>query len=299
MRTVHLIPLAVLVLIGCQKSAEPGAYGNVEAVDVVVGAEAAGRIESFSVVEGQDLTAGAVVGTIATQELEEQHREATSQRAATTSRVLEIEKQIGALEVQREIAQRNYERTKRLHEQRAATSQQLDQAERDHRVLGLQIESLRAQKQAMAGQLESSEARIAQIGERIAKASIRNPIDGTVLARYAAAGEVTQPGQPLYRIADLSNVEVRAYVVETQLASLRVGQRARVSVDVGKDERTVLTGTVTWVSSEAEFTPTPIQTREQRADLVYAVKIRVSNPNGTLKIGMPVDVDFSAEAAAR
>jgi len=147
--------------------------------------------------------------------------------------------------------------------------------------------------------VEAGDARVAGIADKIEKASIRNPVGGTVLATYARAGEVTQPGQPLYRIADLQTVEVRAYVAETQLTSVRVGQAARVSVDVGEGKREVFSGTVTWVSADAEFTPTPVQTREERADLVYALKIRVANPNGVLKIGMPADVDLQAQAASR
>lgn len=299
MRTMTSILIALVLLSACRKKEEPDAYGNVEAVDVVVGAESSGRIDGFSVREGQHLNAGAIVGTIETTQLQEQQREATSNRAATASRINEIARQIDALKVQSDIAKRAYDRTRRLYGQKAATAQQLDQAERDYRVLGEQILALRAQQQSIADQVRASDARIAQVNERIGKGTIRNPIDGTVLASYAEAGEMTQAGQPLYRIADLRNVEVRAYVVETQLASVKIGQPARISVDTGKNRRTVVNGNVTWVSSEAEFTPTPIQTREERADLVYAVKIRVPNPDGLLKIGMPADVDFPAQTAAK
>ncbi|HEV7501586.1 MAG TPA: HlyD family efflux transporter periplasmic adaptor subunit, partial [Vicinamibacteria bacterium] len=191
------------------------------------------------------------------------------------------------------------ERTKRLYAQQAATAQQLDQDEKAYRVLNEQIATAHAQAATLAHDVEAAEARVAQTTDRIDRGAIRNPTGGTVLATYARAGEVTQSGQPLYRIADLQTVEVRAYVAETQLTSVRVGQIARVSVDVGGGKREVLSGTVSWVSSDAEFTPTPVQTREERADLVYALKIRVGNPAGTLKIGMPADVDFQAQAASR
>lgn len=299
MRTAISILITLVIFAGCRKKDEPDAYGNVEAVDVIVGAEATGRIEGFNVREGQHIPAGAVVGSIETTQLQQQRQEATASRGATASRIEEIAKQIDALDIQRVIAKRNFDRTQRLFSQKAATAQQLDQAERDFKVLGEQIASLRAQQQSITEQVSSNEARVAQIDERIGKGRIVNPIDGTVLATYVEAGEVAQPGQPLYRIADLRNVEVRAYVVETQLASVKVGQQARVSADTGKDRRTVVNGTVTWVSSDAEFTPTPIQTREERADLVYAVKISVPNPNGMLKIGMPADVDFAALVASK
>jgi len=289
--------LLVLAGLACHKEKEPDAYGNVEAVDVVVGAEASGRIETFQVEEGQALAAGAVVGTIDTTPLLLERKQLAAQRAAAASRLGEIAKRIDTLEVQRRIASRAYERTRRLHAQQAATAQQLDQDEKAYKVLGEQIETERAQAATVRHDVEAGDARVAEMADKIEKASIRNPAGGTVLATYARAGEVTQAGQPLYRIADLHTVEVRAYVAETQLTSVRVGQSARVSVDVGGGKREVLSGTVTWVSADAEFTPTPVQTREERADLVYALKIRVDNPNGILKIGMPADVDLQPAAS--
>jgi HlyD family secretion protein len=144
----------------------------------------------------------------------------------------------------------------------------------------------------------AAEAEVDQVGDRIRKNTIVNPIAGTVLATYAEAGEFVQQGQPLYKIANLEWVEVRAYVAETQLAHVRVGQTAHVTVDTGRDARRTVPGSVSWIASEAEFTPTPIQTREERADLVYAVKIRVANDGGLLKIGMPADVRFESTESA-
>src|SRR5262249_49759778 len=123
-----------------------------------------------------------------------------------------------------------------------------------------------------------------------------NPSAGTVLATYAKAGEIVQPGQPLYRIADLGAVDIRAYVTEPQLAGLRLGGAAQVTIDTNGGARRTLPGTVTWNAAEAEIAPTPIQTREERADLVYAVKVHVANQDGALKIGMPADVMFDAAA---
>lgn len=287
----------LLAVAACRGEEEPDAYGNVEAVEVVVGAEAAGRIQSLAAVEGAELAAGEVVGAIDTTQLALERTQLAAQRAASASRMQEIAQQASALAVQRQIAGRAYERTRRLHERRAATAQQLDQAEREYRVLGEQLDAARAQAETVRREAEAADARVAQVAERIGKAAITNPVSGTVLAVYARAGEMTQVGQPLYRIADLRTVEVRAYVVETQLASVKVGQAVQVSVDVGEGRRQSLSGTVTWVSADAEFTPTPVQTREERADLVYAIKIRVSNPDGLLKIGMPADVDMEPGAS--
>jgi HlyD family secretion protein len=148
----------------------------------------------------------------------------------------------------------------------------------------------------------STEARVAQIRDQIAKSRVTNPISGTVLTIYARRGEFVQTGQPLYKIADLDTMELRAYVTEPQLATLKIGQPARVSVDSGgggDGGRHTLTGVVAWISSQAEFTPTPIQTRDERTNLVYAVKVRVPNRSGVLKIGMPADVRFTALSASR
>jgi HlyD family secretion protein len=325
---------------GCARPEAPDAYGNVEAVDVVVGAEASGRLVTLSVEEGQKLAAGVLVGAIDSTELGLEHEQMTAQRQASASRVNEAVQQVGvieaqrlaataqreaaraqraSLEAQRDIARRTYERTRRLFDQQAATAQQLDQAERDYRVLeqqiraqddqitadehqiaaqGSQIDAARAQRRTAVDQLASADAQIARVAERVRKSEVRNPVAGTVLATYAKAGEVVQPGQPLYKIANLGSVEVRVYLGERQLSAVHLGSQVQVTLDAGSGRQS-LPGTVSWISSLAEFTPTPIQTREERADLVYAVKIRVPNTGDVLKIGMPVDVRFSAEGATR
>ncbi|HEX2444945.1 MAG TPA: HlyD family efflux transporter periplasmic adaptor subunit [Vicinamibacterales bacterium] len=324
---MRALVLVLALAAGCARAQEPDAYGNVEATEVVVGAEASGQILKFDVDEGVKLAANAAVGTIDRTELELQRDQASAQQSANRSRVAEIQQHVEALRAERdaavaqraalaaqhEIAQRAYERVQRLYAQQAATAPQLDQTERDVRTLGEQIkaqdkqiaaraqqvDAARAQQLTARQQVTASEAQVQQFGERIRKSTIFNPIAGTVLATYARAGEFVQQGQPLYKIANLEAVDVRAYVAETELARVRLGQSVQVSVDVGKDAHRTLPGSITWIASEAEFTPTPIQTREERADLVYAIKIRVANEGGVLKIGMPADVSFSAVEAAR
>jgi HlyD family secretion protein len=266
-----------------------------------------------------------------------QRDQLSAQRAANASRVNEVARQVDVIRAQRDaavaqrdairaeraaldaqlvVARRTFERTERLFAQQAATTQQLDQAERETRVLEQQIAAkdeqvkaqesqiraleqqvgaTQAQRQTAAEQVAVTAGQVAQVDERIRRSQIANPVDGTVLTTYAKAGEFVQQGQPLYKIADLKTVEVRAYITEPQLALVKIGATAHVSIDAGPEEHRAFPGTVTWVSSEAEFTPTPIQTRDERADLVYAVKIRVPNDAGTLKIGMPVDVQFGAK----
>ncbi|HJR63473.1 MAG TPA: HlyD family efflux transporter periplasmic adaptor subunit [Gemmatimonadaceae bacterium] len=289
-----LLLAVTLVAAGCNGDAGPDAYGNFETTDVVVSAETGGRLLWFAPSEGATLEAGELAAVIDTTQLALERDQIAAQRAASTARSVEADRQIQVLEAQREITRRAYERTRRLHEQQAATAQQLDQTERDYRVLDEQIGALRAQRQSVRQEAAASEARLAQIRDRVERSRIINPVSGTVLATYAERGELMQAGQPLYRIANLDSMVLRAYVTEPQLARVRIGQQVRVSVDDGGQLR-ALPGRVTWVSSEAEFTPTPIQTREERADLVYAVKITVANQNGVVKIGMPGDVTFGAE----
>ncbi len=339
--TAIAVLLMASLLGGCARKAEPDAYGNVEATEVVVGAEATGRLLTYTVTDGQAVQAGSLVGTIDAVQLNFERDQIAAQQTATRSRAGEVRQQIAALESQRgiavaqrdaaraqrdalsaqlEIAKRTHQRTQRLFDQQAATAQQLDQAERDERVLTNQVAAqdeqikaqerqiaaqtdlangARAQEKTVAAQLAGTDAQVSQAGERIRKTEIRNPIDGTVLTSYVKAGEVVQAGQPLYRVANLTSMEVRAYVTEPQLSSIRLGQEAQVSIDAGGGQRQTVPGSISWISSRAEFTPTPIQTREERVDMVYAIKIRVANANGVLKIGMPVDVRFVANQAAR
>jgi HlyD family secretion protein len=294
--------LSALLLVagatGCGGDPEPDAYGNFEATEVVVSAETTGQIVRFEAVEGTYLAEGEVAALIDTTQLALEREQIEAQLDAVESRGTEAGEQQEVLQVQAEIARRAYERTRRLHSARAATSQQLDQAERDYRTLLAQIDATRAQRESVGREAASSAARVAQIADRIARGVVRNPRAGTVLTTYARSGEMVQPGQPLYRVADTDTLDLRAYVTGTQLARIRVGQPAEVRVDGGEGDLFALPGTVTWISSSAEFTPTPIQTRDERADLVYAVRVRVPNPDGMLKIGMPADVVFRAVGTA-
>lgn len=280
----------------CGSDNEPDAYGNFEANEVVVSAEAAGQLRTFALAEGEQIAAGAVVGLVDTSQLAFERAQLAAQRASTEARVVEADRQIAVLEAQREVAARAYERTRRLHAQQAATAQQLDQAEREFRVLVAQIQAARAQRESVARQVTSSDARVAQIRDLIANSRIVNPEPGVVLATFVREGEVVQQGQPLYRVAGLDTLTLRAYLSAAQLSAIRIGQRVQVNVDGGDGQIVSLPGRVSWISAKAEFTPTPIQTREERADLVYAIEVRVPNPDGVLKIGMPADVDLHPES---
>lgn len=292
---MRLAPAALTLALGlaaCDSTGDIDAYGNFEADEVVVSAETAGRILALAVTEGSTIDAGRSVGLVDTTQLALERSQLRAQRAAVVNQRQEVEQQRRALEAQSEIAVRARARTERLFASAAATSAQRDQAERDARVLDAQATAAGASEARVTSEIAALDARLAAVEDRIRRAALVNPVRGTVLALYAHAGEMIAPGQALYRLANLDTLTLRAYVDGTQLAGIRLGGAAEVRVDVGDGLRT-LRGTVLWISPRAEFTPTPVQTRSERADLVYAVKIRVPNPDGALKVGMPADVTFA------
>lgn len=289
---------APLALAACSHEPAPDAYGNFEATEVVVSAQTSGQLLSYQITEGDTVPQGTLVAVIDTTQLALQNTQLAAQHAAAGAQVRQVAEQLDALEVQHEIAQREYDRTKRLYDERAATAQQLDQDERAVRVLAAQINAARAARQGAGRDAAAVKAQTAQVRDRISRSLVTNPVRGTVLASYARTGEFVQPGTPLYRVANLDSLDLRAYVSEPQLSSIRLGQHVTVHIDASGDagRRIALPGIVTWVSSTAEFTPTPVQTRDERADLVYAVKVRVPNTHGVLKIGMPADMMLTSGA---
>jgi HlyD family secretion protein len=294
--TISVAALALsLVLGGCRKD-QPDAYGSFEATETVVSAEGSGRLLRLEAREGQTVAAGAVVALVDTTALALRTQELAAQQAASRTRTREAEEQIDVLQAQLATAREEHARTQRLFRAEAATAQQLNVAEGEVRVLQQRIEAARAQTETARQEIGGVEARTAQVREQIRKSQVINPAAGTVLATYAEAGEFVQPGQPLYKVADLRNLTLRAYVSGAQLSAVRIGQRVTVQVDAGPDARQGFAGTVTWISPEAEFTPTPIQTREERTEQVYAVQVRVANPDGMLKIGMPGELVLAPAA---
>jgi HlyD family secretion protein len=289
----------LLALAGCRGEPKPDAYGHVEATETVIASESSGQIEQFVPAEGRELASGALAAVVDSSALVLQLQQVTAQRGASGARVSEAGNQIAVVDAQLAVAQRTYARTRRLFAEQAATAQQLDQAERDYRTLVAQRASAGAAREVAARDASSTSAQVAQIRDQIARCRVVNPVHGTVLTTYVRAGEFVQTGQPLYKIANLDTMELRAYITEPQLAGVKIGQQAHVSIDAGDAGRRALTGTVSWMSSQAEFTPTPIQTRDERTNLVYAVKISVPNRGGVLKIGMPADVQFSTVTASR
>jgi HlyD family secretion protein len=278
------------------RNSEPDAYGNFEATEVTVAAEVGGRLLAFRPDEGDRVAQDSVVGVVDTVPILLEREGLVARRAAAQARTREAGSNIAALEVQQAMAERELARTERLRQQAAATAQQGDRAERDARVAREQLGGARAARASAQQEAAALEAQVASLDDRLARSRIRSPLTGTVLTRYVEAGEFVQAGQPLFKLASLDSLTFRAYVAQAQLSRLRLGQDVRVGVDRG-DSIATLPGRITWIASSAEFTPTPIQTREERADQVYAVKIAVANPEGRLRIGMPGELVLASGGA--
>ena len=289
------LTLGALVATACRND-EPDAYGNFEATEVTVAAEVGGRLLAFRLDEGDRVARDSVVGVVDTVPLLLEREGLVARRAAAQARTREAGSNIAALEVQQAMAERELARTERLRKQAAATAQQGDRAERDARVAREQLGGARAARASAQQEAAALEAQVASLDDRLARSRIRSPLTGTVLTRYVEPGEFVQAGQPLFKLASLDSLTFRAYVAQAQLSRLRLGQDVRVGVDRG-DSIATLPGRITWIASSAEFTPTPIQTREERADQVYAVKIAVANPEGRLRIGMPGELVLASGGA--
>jgi HlyD family secretion protein len=295
MTRIGMLVLGTVVLAGCRKN-DVDAYGNFEATEVTVAAEVGGRLLAFTLEEGDRLEKGAPVGMVDTVPLLLERQTLLARRAAAASKAKEASSNIAALEVQSAIADRELARTERLIKQAAATAQQQDRAEREARVAREQLAGAHSARSSADQEVAAAAAQVAQLDDRLSRSRIVSPQDGTVLARYVEAGEFVQQGQPLFKLASLDSLTFRAYVSNAQLSQLRLNQEVRVGVDRA-DTIAQLPGRIVWIASAAEFTPTPIQTRDERADQVYAVKIRVSNSEGRLRIGMPGELTLRDAAA--
>jgi HlyD family secretion protein len=260
-------------------------YGNFEATEITVSAEATGKLMAFDVEEGDWLAEDQVVGYIDTIQLALKKAQLQASRQKILASSSSVLSQIDVYREQERTFNVERDRILRLLKDSAATQRQLDDVEGKLSVIRRQIASVRAQNASVLSELESLEAQLAQIDDQIKKSIITNPQSGTVLIKYAEPGEVTAFGRPLYKLGKLDDMILRVYVSETQLPSISIGEEVDVRIDEAEGMRT-LPGTITWISSTAEFTPKVIQTKEERVNLVYAVKVSVKN-DGALKIGMP------------
>ncbi len=292
------LPVAgVLLLTACTGSgSEFDATGTFEATEVLVSAEVSGRILTLDVHEGQQIPRGAVVGLLDSAQWYLQKQQLQSSMRAALVRRPEIDTQLAALEQQLQTQIQERHRVERLLEARAANQKQLDDIQAQIALIERQIKaqhsSLSNTSEGISGDVAAMHFQMAQLDDYLRKCHLTNPMSGTVLVKYAEPGEMAVPGRPLYKLGDTGNMILRAYLTSAQVAQIKTGQKVEVYADYGEDGYRTFEGVVQWVSDKAEFTPKTIQTRDERANLVYAVKIGVQN-DGYLKIGMYGEVKLN------
>lgn len=281
--------LLLTSLASCNKNNDKAdGYGNFEATEVTISAEANGKINYLNLEEGDVLEPNTIVGLVDTTQLYFNKQQLIASKVSINSKSKNVLSQINVLKEQLKTTLIEQKRIQNMFAENAATKRQVDEIIGKVNVLNEQIKSVKTQDAPILNDIKSIDVQIEKINDQIIKSKIENPIKGTVLAKYTETNEVTSFGKPLYKIADISEMNLRVYISETQLAQIKVGQNVTVKID-SKDEMKSYPGTISWIASSAEFTPKIIQTKEERANLVYAVKIKVKN-DGSLKIGMPAEM---------
>ena len=292
MKTTIMLVATIFVLSSCSsKNGKSDAYGNFETVEVLVSSEIQGKLLQFSVEEGKTYKAGDAVGLIDTVQLALKRDQLIAQRNASATKISNILSQIAVQQETKGTLLVDKARTEKLMRDKAIPAKQLDDINGKIKVIDSQIESIKTQNAAVVNEVEAYDKQIAQIADQINRCKIVNPINGTVLEKYIEPSEIAAPGKTLYKVADMDQMILRVYVSGAQLPSVKIGQKVTVLIDQEKGDNKSFEGTVSWVSPQAEFTPKIIQTKEERVNLVYAVKVTVKN-DGSLKIGMPGEVKF-------
>ena len=288
MKKILYFAILLCVLFSCKKKEGYNATGIFEATTVTVSAESAGKIELMPVVEGDSVTKGELIAQVDTIMFSIQLKQLISQRKSTESNSPDIPAQAAALRSQIAHQEQECARFGRLLEDGATTQKTYDDAVAYLKTLRGQLEallsSLNKSKTSINDNSEAIYFQTEQIREQIKKCIIKSPLSGTILIKYAEPGEYAIPGKPLYKIADMENIYLRCYFTASQLADIKIGQKVTVIADFGGDEQFEYPGTITWIAEESEFTPKSIQTKDSRANLVYAAKVAVKN-DGRLKIG--------------
>ena len=290
-RIAYILPLFLMT--ACQEVAEYDAQGTFEATEVTLSAESNGKILHFDVNEGDIVQSGVVIGAIDSIQIFQQRKQLIAQQAALLNSRPDKEKQVAAIKQQIATANRELQRVESLLGDGAATSKQRDDIKAQINLLQDQLSAtlstLDKNTSSINNNATALEAQIAALDDMLSKCRIISPINGTVLVKYAQEGELATIGKPLMKVADLSQIYLRAYFTSDQLAHLNLGNEVTVTADFGADQRYDYKGKVVWISNESEFTPKTIQTKDTRANLVYAVKIAVKN-DGRLKVGLAGEV---------
>jgi len=287
-KTLFVITMT-LSLFSCKKGNDKAdGYGNFEATEITVSTESKGKLVQFNIDEGAQLKKGYFIGYIDTIPLSLTKENLLISKDVVASKSRGVLSQITVLKSRLKTAHLNKKRIEQLIKDNAGTQKQLDDINGEIDVLNQQIKSIEIQNAPVVNELKSIDVQIKQLEDQIEKSKIVNPINGTVLVKYAEPNEITAFGKPLYKIADLSTMQLRVYVSEPQLPAISIGQEVTVKIDTENDMKSYK-GTINWIAAEAEFTPKIIQTKEERVALVYAVKIDVKN-DGSIKIGMPAEM---------
>lgn len=280
--------LAAALLASCGDKQDYDATGIFEATTVTVSAETSGKILAMSAEEGDSVFDAQVLARVDTTTLALQRAQVLTQRKATRSQLPDVSAQAAALRSQIAHAQTEVERQSRLLADGATTQKNYDDASAQLRTLKAQLEglmsSLTTSTSTIDDNAEAVQFQVEQIAEQISKSIVHSPLTGTVLTKFAEPGEFAPPGRPLYKIANLNDIYLRSYFTAAQLAKLKIGRKVTVIADFGGDEQYEYPGVISWIAEESEFTPKSIQTKDSRANLVYAVKVRVKN-DGRLKLG--------------
>lgn len=290
--------LAALLPVACSNNkTDYDASGIFESTEVIVSSQVSGQLMEFTVTEGQQLQAHSYLGYVDTAQLYLKKQQLMASRTAVSSRSTSVPRQIASLKEQIATQKRELARFGNLVKLNAANQKQVDDIQSQLSVLEKQLaaqtELLVNNNQGISGESTALESQIAQIEDQLLKSRITSPIQGTVLTKYAEQGEFTAPGKALFKVSDMQQMYLRAYITSDQLTQLKQGQPVTVYADFGEDQMRTYPGTISWIADKAEFTPKTIQTRNERANLVYAVKIAVTN-DGYLKNGMYGEVKFNA-----
>lgn len=294
--TSVIIAGSLLLTVSCNKNQDTfDASGSFEAEETIISAEAQGALKAFNIQEGQTLQAGQNVGYIDSVQLYLKKKQLEAQVTAVLGKKPNIPAQLSALQEQLRTAEKEKIRIANLVKGDAATPKQLDDINAQIDVLKRQIEaqksSLSISSEGISKDVIPLQVQIEQLEDQLSKCNLINPVNGTVLTKYAEANEIASVGKPLYKIADLSNIILRAYITGNQLPKIKLNQTVKVLTDDGKGGYQETTGTIIWISDKAEFTPKTIQTKDERANMVYAIKVKVKN-DGFYKIGMYGEISF-------
>ena len=292
MKTRLLILIASLILTGCSSNRdEADAFGTFEATEVIISAETSGRILRFDASEGTDIEKDAEIALIDTTLFHLQEAEINAGMKSVRTRINTIDSQNEILKQQITNLNVNIARMENMLKDDAATKKQFDDLTGQVAVLEKQIAANNTQKTSVAAEISVYESKKATLDEQMTRSSVKSPINGTIIEKYSEAGELTAAGRPLVKTADLSVMKLKVYVSGAQLGSIKIGQECTVRVDDGEKGYKSFTGSISYISGKAEFTPKIIQTKEERVTLVYAVTIEVKN-DGTMKSGMPGEAIF-------